>query len=228
MAQWKTHKVISKKIAKDEALFVDYRKRSKAMLKAGQGSLEHRLGEASQVGILSAVQELIGQGANVIFADARGATSLLRACQGGPLVCVRALLDARARVNSTNSEGMHGLYMVSQVGHVEIVKCLLPQPDIDVKQTLENGETGLLVATCNDNRETVRALFTTQTSKSMRGTQIEVFHFFWRAVMDARRLLSCSSPILISTLICCLEIIYHCFNPWRPWHCGRACSTSQD
>jgi ankyrin repeat protein len=46
---------------------------------------------------------------------------------------------------------MDGLYMVSQVGHVEIVKCLLPQPDIDVKQTLENGETGLLVATCNDN-----------------------------------------------------------------------------
>ena len=85
MAQWKTHKVICKKIAKDEALFVDCRKRSKAMLKAGQGSLEHRLGEASQVGILSAVQELIGQGANVKFRGRTWSNFFIACLSGWPL-----------------------------------------------------------------------------------------------------------------------------------------------
>jgi len=156
---------VCKEYAEDGADVSIQRRNAKAMLRAGEGTLEGRLYSASLEGFLNVVQQLISEGANVNSPTKAGRTPLLAACSRGHLSCVRALLDAGADANwFDNSNGYHGLLFASEMGHVEIVKLLLSQPGIKVNMSHKaegsGGDTPLLRAALFGHIEVVKALLT--------------------------------------------------------------------
>jgi len=171
VAHWKVHKVICKEMCKEfagkGADIAEDRRTIKAMLRAGQCTLEVRLFNASMEGFLPVVRQLIDEGANVNFVRStleRDVTPLLVACERGHLSCVRALLEAGADVNWADRNGYYTLLAASERGHNEIVKLLLLQTGINVNMAFSKkslrGETSLMRAMTYNYIEIVRSLLT--------------------------------------------------------------------
>jgi len=138
------------------------RRAAKSMLRAGNGTLEVRLFNASMEGFLPAVRQLIDEGANVnglTPTTAGDSTPLIGASLRGHLSCVRALLEAGADVNLADRDGYNALITASENGHIEIVKLLLLQNGINVNMKIPaKGQNSMFRAISNRHVEIVRAL----------------------------------------------------------------------
>lgn len=90
------------------------------------------------------LQMLMRQGANLNATDMHGHTLLHRLClHDAPVATIQALVDGRAvNVNSKDDKGRTPLHFACQMGHVEIVQCLLSRK-ADVNAADDKGRTAL-------------------------------------------------------------------------------------
>lgn len=103
---------------------------------------ERELAEQQKAEKDQAIQELKKQ---KIEANQYG-THLCKAAREGKLELVRLLLKSGAEINSTDKQGRTPLYHASEKGHVDIVKWLISNTDVDVLKAAKNEKTPKSVA----------------------------------------------------------------------------------
>lgn len=91
------------------------------------------------------------------FANVKGTTALMRACQEGHLEISKCLLDSDVEVNRKNHEGMNALMLASQRGHAEIVLLLIKAGATMDEQTTQ-GSTALMLACKRGHAKCVETL----------------------------------------------------------------------
>ena len=101
---------------------------------------------ATRGGHADALRRLLAAGANVDAQDATLDNPLLYAGREGLLDVVKVANDAEADPTITNRYGGVALIPASERGHVEVVRYLLNETDIDVDHVNELGWTALLEA----------------------------------------------------------------------------------
>lgn len=101
---------------------------------------------ATRGGHAHALRRLLAAGANVDAQDATLDNPLLYAGREGLLDVVKVANDAEADPTITNRYGGVALIPASERGHVEVVRYLLNETDIDVDHVNELGWTALLEA----------------------------------------------------------------------------------
>lgn len=101
---------------------------------------------ATRDGHADAVRALLAAGADVDAQDARQDNVFLYAGAEGLLDVLRLATDAGADPTITNRFGGTGLIPASERGHVEVVRFLLDETDIDVDHVNRLGWTALLEA----------------------------------------------------------------------------------
>lgn len=115
--------------------------------------------QAAHFGHLDAVNLLLAHRANADFANQKGTTALMRACQEGHVGISRALINAGVDVNRRNNEGMNALMLASQRGHAEIVLLLIKANACMDEQTAQ-GSTALMLACKRGHERCVEVLVT--------------------------------------------------------------------
>ncbi|MCY3986281.1 MAG: ankyrin repeat domain-containing protein, partial [Candidatus Dadabacteria bacterium] len=114
-------------------------------------------------GNLSAVRNLINEGADINFQNKFGRTALIISSEKGYLEIVKILVDAGADVNFQNKFGQTSLIRASREGHLEIVKTLIQARanlnlQGEAQYTVEKGWTALIHASRVGHLEIVKIL----------------------------------------------------------------------
>ena len=113
--------------------------------------------DASIVGDIRLVRELLDSGVDPNFRDIDGQIALMVASLKGYTDIVRLLLENGADPNIRDIDGVTGLILASKNGYVDIVRLLLKNgADPNLKD--EDGYTALILASKNGYTETVKLL----------------------------------------------------------------------
>jgi ankyrin repeat protein len=117
-----------------------------AASQAGSGSLNDQLLQAADKGNVAAVQQLLGQGANIeARQEVSGGTALIRASMMGYIAVVRLLLAKGANIEARDKNGDTALTLAAMMGLDDVVKLLLDRgANMDAKNN--NGQTALAMA----------------------------------------------------------------------------------
>ncbi len=138
-------------------------------LAAAQNNLDQRLFEAARDGNLSAISQLIHQGANVngkvSFWEELGPwsrrfhnyTPLSGAAENGRLEAIQLLLKRGADIEGSDGEGNTALVAAARAGQIESVKLLLKK-GAKIENPGSYNTTALLAAAEEGNTEMVRVL----------------------------------------------------------------------
>ena len=112
-------------------------------------------------GLNYAISSLLDQGMEVDSRDPKFAqTPLMYACRRGKTTTAKLLLDRGAHINSISSRGTSAVFEAVLAGHVDVLKILLDQPEIDVNapHPRRSNQTALSVAAGEGKVDIVRAL----------------------------------------------------------------------
>jgi uncharacterized protein len=113
--------------------------------------------EASRIGDLFRVKELLAAKANVDARAADGSTALVVASENGNLEVVKALLAAKATVDAPMGNGFTALMVAAGMGHLEVVQTLLAAK-ADVNAKALPGATALIYASQKGHLDVVLIL----------------------------------------------------------------------
>lgn len=117
----------------------------------------YKLCEASKLGDLDRVNNLIKQGVNVKAEDKEGNTVLMYACDGGNIGVVEALLDSGADINKSNEDDCAPIHVALGKRNRKLADYLISRgADIDIQD--EDGYTPLYYACANDDRGLIKYL----------------------------------------------------------------------
>jgi ankyrin repeat protein len=121
--------------------------------------------EATIIGDIQKIKDLLSNGAEVDIRDKNGMTPLLLAARKGNREIVKLLLAHGADVNAQDYYlAWTPLILASALGHKEVVKLLLEYgADVDIKD--QNGMTALKYAIKNGYKEIVALLKSARTKK---------------------------------------------------------------
>ncbi|KAL6858436.1 ankyrin repeat-containing domain protein [Trichoderma novae-zelandiae] len=139
---------------------------------AGGNHLVHLLarnGEDALLGLLFPDGDIAGSGSNFILrhkqalltrsANAKGATSLLLAAEGGHMAVVQRILRwPDVDVNHQDHDGCRAVELAAKEGHTEIVSLLLNRPESTLDWNHSRRSNPLCLAVANGHEETVRRM----------------------------------------------------------------------
>lgn len=122
--------------------------------------LENRLFAAAQKNDVSAVRKAIADGVDVNIANHQGMTPLMLAAEMNNFLCIDALLENGALIDSQDNQGRTALFHATQYrenGHGAIISLLANNSDVNMPD--EQGWTPLMIAVARGDVETVGRLF---------------------------------------------------------------------
>ena len=112
------------------------------MMAAGRSAYQ----ESEQQTVMKQIALLISGGARVNDKDNSGATALIRAVEDGPIVAIRALVEAGADVNVQTATGYSALLVALGANHRDGRIEYLIEHGADVKAHDKEGQTALMLA----------------------------------------------------------------------------------
>ena len=125
---------------------------------------------AARAGDLTAVDALLGQGADVAEAESDGTTALHWAAYNDDVAMLDRLLSAGADVNAVNDLGVSALWTASENGTPDAVGRLL-EAGADPNLALLSGETPIMVAARGGAARVVGLLLDAGAAADARGTR---------------------------------------------------------
>lgn len=124
------------------------------------GELENRLFAAAQKNDASTVRKTIVDGVDVNIANHQGMTPLMLAAEMNNFLCIDALLENGALIDSQDNQGRTALFHAAQHrknGHGAIISLLANNADVNMPD--EQGWTPLMIAVARGDVQTIERLF---------------------------------------------------------------------
>lgn len=139
---------------------------------------------AAETGRDDFIQTLLDNGANPRAASDGGWTPLHNAAQAGAASSLSLLLNAGADVNAELSNGMTALHWASYNGHIEVVKLIVAQRDVNLSIKDSFDRTALLCAAEQNHDEVCLLLSPGMTGAKVQGSARSACEKFEATVVD--------------------------------------------
>jgi hypothetical protein len=119
--------------------------------------------------------------------DPYGEPALIRAARHGDAAVTKALLEAGAEINISDSSGETAVSWAAQMGKTEVLAILIASPEVHLEKSDKGGRTALYDACCCQFRYiSVLQVLYLSFSLYLRSATLNVSSYFWTGVRSQK------------------------------------------